>query len=906
MNMATQQFMSRLNRQRRLHQAGLLLREVMRIAGYALIALTLFAAADFFLAFSQLALIRIGRVLLGGLALASLIPLIRCARVSITDYAEYADRMQRSRRQDVLGALELARGEGRGGSDSLERYLIEASVTAATERLQAMRFTDIWPMTALRRQGLILCVQVAVAGVSLGVPRVVSGIVLERIFHPERDRPPYSPYRFVLDPEHPRALYGQSVELTAEITGAPVRGPVWLLTRWEGNVRRAVCFQDSPERFAQRLEQVVQPLEFAFATGRARSEWRVIDVLLDPRIAAARATIHPPTYSGKPARTFIVGEDPLAELTGASATLEIASNRPLLDGTLTLRARDGTGKEEAVIGVAAGLHRIRFDWTMRYPADLTVQIRDVRGTANQESLVIRQDLLPDEAPRAYLTQPGAFALATPAAVVRLAGYAEDDLALRRVELVSGLVGYRDRVERLGPDIPRTPWGFERDLDMARLGVVPGQILEFYLEAQDGNPDWTGVGASEVARIEIIAEEEYAELVRAKLRTEDFIARYRAARETLADLKTQMEDLLEQLSAGDVDAEALAEQLDALKQAHDAARRQMETLSRDFAAFDAENAFHEMLGDLAELLNRQAPSVAEWSLGEPRLADQLERALKELRQFDESMQEQMATAEAVAEVGRVFELTQRYLQLVRAQEQLVRRMDRYPDPSRLRDEGLFESFRREETAIREALIQFREELVRRANALSTEDYEALKRTSLEFAEAIETLLIPDILQEAIQAAADREGGVWAQRSELALERMQELITQCEGAFGDLMQCELTFQVRESARSTLNQMIKAWGGPGMGAGFGDGYSMNANTPLNVPLFGPGRSDAIPGRGQDGRGDRRGAVGGAIGPRAREALRVEPSIREGDRAAPMEQAPEKYRDALRRYFGMVEENP
>ena len=49
------------------------------------------------------------------------------------------------------------------------------------------------------------------------------------------------------------------------------------------------------------------------------------------------------------------------------------------------------------------------------------------------------------------------------------------------------------------------------LDLAQLGVEPGDVLELMVEATDTNPDLTGIGASDIARVQIIGEDEYGEM-----------------------------------------------------------------------------------------------------------------------------------------------------------------------------------------------------------------------------------------------------------------------------------------------------------------------------------------------------------------------------------------------------------
>ena len=70
-----------------------------------------------------------------------------------------------------------------------------------------------------------------------------------------------------------------------------------------------------------------------------------------------------------------------------------------------------------------------------------------------------------------------------------------------IESVRTVVGFRARTSALGLALPEKRQDFSRHLNLGQLGVVPGQVLELYFEARDFNPDRTGIGGSDIVRIE---------------------------------------------------------------------------------------------------------------------------------------------------------------------------------------------------------------------------------------------------------------------------------------------------------------------------------------------------------------------------------------------------------------------
>jgi len=99
--------------------------------------------------------------------------------------------------------------------------------------------------------------------------------------------------------------------------------------------------------------------------------------------------------------------------------------------------------------------------------------------------------------------------------------------------------------------------------------------------------------------------------------------------------------------------------------------------------------------------------------------------------------------------------------------------------------------------------------------------------------------------------------------------------------------------------------AGSGP-LGGDANDGYWTGGNSPLNVPVFGPERgsyqsSPAGTAAGAGGRGSRPDGVpvhhtSETIGPSETSTV--------GKQVKPVEVMPEKYRDAIKKYFSTMEE--
>ena len=910
------EFGSALSRMRRRWQSGLFLRALFRLAGYVALVLFAYVLLDFFLAFgprTRLVLDALACTFLAGCFLAWSVNILK---ITDRDAARRADGLLSIRRRPVLSAFELecwmrARPVGAG----LGSFLIGEAVSRAGNDLGRLRLRDHFPLLEIGRQLRLMLIQVAVVGLLLAAHSTASRTILGRIFHPTHDIPPYSRYSFDVSPESPRILYGGNAELAVTVGGAPVRSQVWFITRHGRNTHRTACFQESSTQFAQRLEKVVSPVEFCFAVGRARSKWHKVSLLLQPQIAMAEAEITPPAYSGRPARRFFVGNEEFAALGQSKAKLSITSNRPLLDGMLTVKPADRLGPDKTVKGRRSARNTVEFSWDIKTAAKLEVTIRDLRATRNRDVLRIDQKIVPDLPPEAYITEPGPFALATPSVKLPLSAHVSDDLGLRRVELVRTVVGYRDRIKPLGPHTVTREFDFRSSLDLKALGAEPGQVLEFYIEAGDQNPTLMGIGASDVARVQIISEKEYAEMLRSRATLEQFMERYTQAAARVEQLKKALRELKKAAEAKPADAKAVEAARAKAQAAAEAAAKFFEQLAADFPIYDMEQRLAKVAEKMSRLMKKIGETVKGTAPSNPRLPGIAAALLTALGEPGKELQKELGNAKEMELVARVMRCAGRFREIVRRQRELVRRLDRFRE-ERSTDTKLLASLGRRQEEVRRALESLVSDLFERANKLP-DTYRNLRSSAKEFAELIEEFKIPGLMDKSATAAGNQDGRQARSFATLALEALEKLMSDCcNSPFGSMCQGDMKFQVPKDMASTMAQMLAALlgqpggspgtGGVGTGAGYGgpadDGFWMGGYSPINMPLFGPSRmmfNPSLPGVTATG-GSGAGTPGGRVAPADRERIDVKHKSGIKSRSMPLESVPEKYREAIRRYFG------
>ena len=906
-----------VQRLRRVRQLGLALRTLLRWGGWAALALAGLAVADYFLVFPPRLLLLFDVALLGGLAAAAILFTREEVPLPTARAAVVLDELAGSRRQDIRAALELsASGDPR---TSLGSYLAARGIERGLGQVRALSAGRVWPGAAVARQLRTFLLQAGLAAALLAAGGARSWATLHRLFCPLEDAPPYTTVTFDIEPKAPRVVYGGNLEISAALAGGPVAGDVLLLTRQGGRVHRTPCFREDAGRYAQRLERLTEPVEFAFQSGRARSGWHPVEIWLEPQVEKATLTVTPPAYTHRPARTFAAGGEALADYEGARVSLELVSNRPLSGGELLAVAR-ADGATNRVRGVATGARSVRFEWTLDADARIEAYLADARGLRGREPLRLAQRALPDEPPRVSISDPPAYAIATPTARVKLSGLAEDDLGLRRAELVRALAGFRDRALDLGPsDAPRR-MPLEREIDLAALGVQPGQTLEFCLEALDTNPRIGGFAASDPVRIHIVSEEDLAEQLRARERIEDFLARYREVARELEQVRQALEEA--QKAAEGADAAAQRAALEKLRQALEQGAEAFDRLARDLPLYDIDKQSREAFRKLADQLAAGAKSMAGAQPGTPSLKQQLQALADQLNPPMAAAEQSTEQAAELAAAGRVMELAVEYQELLQEQESLARRLGREVDAALLRDPALLRRLAQRQDEIRDRLLNFQNELRARAEALPKDKFEELWESAQAFADAVGELGIPAVMKEGVAAAGRPDPGVFRARAEHALELMRQLLNKPGNCMGGMCKGSVPrFKVDDLMQQALQQMLgacrKRGGGTRAGAGAGpgsgrmaggsggggfssDGYAAGGSSPLNLPAYGP--QGALGGPGRDGGRGRSGA-GGVT--REGAAL-AEPGAGGGRAGAGLdvERAPEKYRNALKAYFSGTED--
>ena len=456
------------------------------------------------------------------------------------------------------------------------------------------------------------------------------------------------------------------------------------------------------------------------------------------------------------------------------------------------------------------------------------------------------------------------------------------------------------------------------MNLSSLGVQPGEVLELYFQAIDRNPSLLGVASSEVARIQIISEEDYANIIRTRTTIEEFAERFRIVSESLEQLRQKLARVEKSLDSGDSGATDEARE-SALEAAAEASRL-FEALAGDFAAFDLEEAAIEQAeGTLADL-----EDITEQlrSRDEPLTSEQLARMREQLGARREDFARQEKQAEEVAAVSRVMARAVEFSNLARDQDTLARRLKRFERDTRARDVAFLEALGEDQDVLRERLQECTRALEEAIGELPA-GHEELAEGAGALLEEVKRSGAGADMETSSDFASNENGAKSYQFSSLAAEKLNDLL-EGEGAAGDfsaLASNEFRFPAPPSLEKTLGEMLSALClgmgpgstpgstpamGQGSGAGVGgssdDGYSMAGYTALDIPVMGPPRLRLRQLQPASLAGDDSSSAGGATAVGdvdASDLLAVEQRAYEHASPLDLDRVPEKYRAAVRRYF-------
>lgn len=914
-------FPHQLSRFQRRHRAGHLAAWCFFLCAGCIAAALLFAACDLGFAFEPSVRVLLVKILSGAAALFAALAIYGMSRINRPQSAAAADAQIDRQAMPISAALTTTAVD-----TPLGAFLAQRASDEAAEKLAALPLAGAFPIRRLRHGMCALAAMLlAVLALKLSAPEPFR-VCLDRLLHPSADIPPWTRLVFTLDPGKPSVVYGQDLQVACSVTGDTPQFPIECLVRQPqtGAILRLPVARESDTRVSRKLEALTQPVEIAFACGKARSKWHAVEILLEPRILAGTLRITPPAYTGLPAAESTLDSNAITTIEGSEIVLQLTSNRPLGSAQLTFtptRIGTATPAPESIAGTITGTHTAEFRLPALRSGALAAQVRDVRGTPAATPLELALQVQPDQPPEIDLASPPPVLLATPQSRVPLSAHATDDFGLARMRLVRTLAGFRDRSLGVAAGLVSKQYDFSEKLELAKLGMIPGQTIELFLEAADHNPSLLGQGSSGISRIHIISEEDYAKRLRDKTTLQEFSARYQAVAQALDRARESLDAMQDAAAKGD--AKAMEQAKHQAEQAHRDAADLMEKLANDFPAFEQEKQLKELAAERAATARQNLDALAKFN---PKANAEAQRsAIKEMQDRlgggrKPEMDQLLKEAATAAEAGKFLESAAKFQQIYQTQQSLVKRVEtiaREIAKGNDQNKRMLLPLADTQEKNREALDALVKDLEAKADAAKDPALKQMAESARQFAEALRMANPMSVMDAAAKHGRDGAANDDLTNTELARAMLEKFLQQpdefpqaCRG------QCPKFSVPHPDAQQTMQQLLESMmcqnpgmqpnqntGGGGMGAGgTGPTGSAQPGMPMNdLPVIGPSRMFFEPmSMSAQGKGDGKGGAARQIQQAAETSTQKSDSSRDAaSTAPPAENVPEAYREAVKRYF-------
>ena len=725
------------------------------------------------------------------------------------------------------------------------------------------------PADSVRRSlGAFGLVTAGVALLAVLLPRLTA-TEWKRFADPFGDHPPFSTTVFSVEPGDAKVVYGSGLEIKAIVTGPPVEGVELVLqvvstrdarspVKSTGENEIVPMFPEQNGQWRASVANITNPMNYFLRARGGRSRKYSIDVITVPQIAEVQFRVVPPPYTRQPAYEGPLPPGGLAGLFGTQVQISIRSNRPLSGGRLTYFKGDNRELSE-LAPAGASSDTVAGAFTISDGGRIEALIVDAAGQESSERFSAPVTELVDERPFVRLVEPRAVSYATPTAVIPVVISAEDDYGIARLQLFRSLNDSRYLPGGVPVAVPpaRVAWQVV-PLPLAEYQLEPGDEIKLFARVEDndpqarsasGTPATVGKGAEcPVALVRIISQEEFDRVRQTRDALDMLMSKYQEAHRRVESLAVEIEKLQKEVRDLPADAKPKDELRKQLKDLAARMEKEVKALERlagqkQPLAIDEEMTKElERLAKSLDRLQKRAEALAE---NEEATGADIEQELGQLadalRQERERLDsETMEPLEKLAAVVPLARDEARFAPLYLRQRDLADRLvslkgvDRKDDPAfkaRVRD------FEDEQRKIRSDLAQLLDDIEEHAGRLpEEEEFEALRQSALEFAEAVRGSGATEAMVEAEDGLAEFSGTRGHAGAQSAADILEQFVNKGGGMGQEAGRALRLFRpsLGDALGQSLAQLLQN-SGFGGGQGSGGGYSAAMNTMDNVGLYG-----------------------------------------------------------------------
>jgi hypothetical protein len=773
--------------------------------------------------------------LTGVLAGALLAGYIQWRRLTEARLARWFEEAAPELGNRLINAVQLAR---QTGASPAGEYFRREAVELGRQSAQKLA---VWPVMqrGVRQMAAVLGGALAAWLVLLAANPGLVAAVVPRFLDPHGDHPPYSRLNIQVTADRSEVLYGGQVAVRATAQGRPVE-KLWLVARSGTNETRALMFMASDRSFFQSLANLREPADYFVTDGTARSRRFSVGILFTPQITMVEVAKTFPEYTGRPPRTEKLAEEAQALPEGTRVAFRVASNRPLKSGALDLTPVLGGHPIRVALRPDALDTVVTGAFVLSQAVVFDLSVRDAGNLDSAEKKRGRFNILPDRPPRLFVLEPGRDAVATPDITVPVKVRAEDDYAVSRVIWLRSHNRSLERPLDMKLTLKDGPQSVEATgaFDLGRLGVRPGDVIEYYFEAADNYPAGPNVAFSRPFRLEIISREQFEKILRQSAARKALFEPYFKLDAWMRRLAERARSVADKAARGDAstraEADELARQLDDYNQA-------VGKLLQDPAMFDVEDSFRATLADQREQLADAAEGLRGGTGSgspDPKAMQKLAERMTRMAQTAGDQIEQ--PAQQIVSVVRVVTQADTFVKLAQQQAEIARLLRRFADRTnaltRL-EQMEVQELTHQQHRVADGLHGWLGQLPELLTQVPDDpQYDPLRNDVAGFLKAVGDAKIEEDLQDAAKTLEEPDTATGYVLARQAAEKMDKLVGRCNGMGDQAQQC-LTAHFRPKLAqpglgNTLQQILSALN-VGNGEGGRDGYALFNE---DVALYGP----------------------------------------------------------------------
>jgi hypothetical protein len=645
----------------------------------------------------------------------------------------------------LVNAIDFEERLNNEETSSAARTLMEEEVKRANVHLQnELDLSALTPESFVKERRLLFGFG-AVSLICIVAFWAIFIAIAPRFLLPFADFPPYSTTHFAVDPKGISVDYGENVVLSVNLSGTiPEEATLVLRDRATKEYTESQMFDAGDGHYFQTVEDVRTDFEYFIRIPRGRSKRFDLNVLKLPHIEDVVVTYTYPPYTRRKPETRVLMDEALRGYPGTEVDITLSSNRPLQGGAINV-----SGKEYSL--TLTDTQSVGGNFKISVAGDYFGSVTDVEGFDSDNPIKGKVELLIDGKPEIVIVSPGQDSFAVPDSKIPIEIEMIDDLGITKIALLRNHNGSPDsRKVVYDGDGTEDAVTVTEVLDLEKLGVRPGDVIDYYAVGTDSHPNPPQSVATPAFRLVVISFEEYKEFMQTKMTAADLRDKYDAILEEMQALAKKQDEIMKETKeledklaeAGSLSEEEqarldqLAEEQAALAEATQALAQELEKESKTPGIFDIEEEYKAALAEFAKELQEASelmkaaeaemspggqqgpsspPSAGSLSSAGESQSEALKKLGKSVQEYQEGIQEAGENLENVMDVISDVE-TFKYLYTL--QKGLERQMRFYADkesPS-LDDQVRMKELAELQNQVQLALLKLGESLREHADAL----------------------------------------------------------------------------------------------------------------------------------------------------------------------------------------------